>query len=162
MRSVLHFKRNINLISKLTNIKELTTKNPLLQRTYATTSSLRSSNQIIEGDKWNLRAYIEKLFTIPRGFKKFYPKEKTEGAAGAPKEKHSSSPKNDSAKSTEKGAENTFKSKKRQNSGPKKDGDGDPMSNLIPIALTVTAVGAALFMMDSKGNGYGESILFFC
>jgi hypothetical protein len=162
MRSVLHFKQNISLIPKLTT-KELTTKNPLLLRTYAT-SPMRSSsspNQIVEGNKWNLRAYIEKLFTIPRGFKKFYPKEKTDGktTGGTPKEKQSSQ-KNDSTNSTEKGTENTFKSKKRQTNGPKKDGE-DPMANLIPIALTVTAIGAVLFMMDSKGNGYGSECNYF-
>ena len=111
---------------------------------------------MVEGNKWSLRTYLEKLFTVPRGFKKFYPKEGEGGkntTGATPKEKQSSSTK-ESTKSTEKGADNTFKSKKRQSNGPKKDGD-DFFSNLIPMAVTGVAVGLVLLMMDSKGNGYG-------
>lgn len=156
IRGIFNIKQNINMLSKITKECHIY-QNPL--RNY-TSTSLRSSNLLEKYNQWNFETYFERLFTIPRGFKKFYPKGKNETPSGnIPKEKNN--PKSEPGNSepgvknetsgAEKGSENTFKSKKKSNPNQKKD--DDPFSSMIPISISLATLAVVFLLMDSRGNG---------
>jgi hypothetical protein len=149
MRAAYNFRRNVSMIQTLA--KETGSRHRSLPLKNYSSSTMRSSNLI--DNKWSIQTYFEKLFSIPKGFGKFYPKGKTETPPGGsiPKE-GKQTPKGEP--NAEKASENTFKSKKRTSGSGGGKKDEDPMmSNLGPIALGVAAIGATLYLLDSTGTG---------
>jgi hypothetical protein len=152
MRAAYNFRRNVSIIQTIA--KETRPQRHSLPLRNYSSSSMRSSN-LVE-NKWSIQTYFERLFSIPKGFKKFYPKGKTEsppsgGSTGSvPKEKQI--PKGE--QNAEKASENTFKSKKKTSGSGGGKKDEDPfMSNIVPITLGVAAIGASLYLLDSSGTG---------